>query len=66
MDVILEYWQLLVPLAAVSLALTTAALVHVLRHPNYHFGSRLLWIAVVTLVQFVGPIVYFVVGRGDE
>ena len=48
------------------LALAVTALVHVLRHPHYRFGNRAVWIAVVLLVQLIGPVLYFTVGRGEE
>ncbi|NLM68240.1 MAG: PLDc_N domain-containing protein [Enterococcus sp.] len=42
------------------------ALIHVLKHPNYRFGNKALWVVVVVLFQIVGPVIYFVFGRGDE
>jgi len=61
-----EYLPLLLPLIIVQVGLGIAALIHVLRHPHYRFGSKVLWIPVVLLLQIVGPIVYFVWGRGEE
>ena len=46
--------------------LAITALVHVLRHPNYRFGNKVIWVLVVLFVQFIGPIFYFVFGRGEE
>ena len=43
-----------------------AALIHVLRHPNYRFGNKAVWIPVVLLLQIIGPVLYFVFGRGEE
>nr|NLJ03118.1 PLDc_N domain-containing protein [Bacillota bacterium] len=42
------------------------ALVHIFKHPTYRFGSRAMWIAIVVLFQMIGPIVYFVFGRGED
>lgn len=66
LDVLKQYWPILVPLIVVQLALMLFALVHVLRHPRYRFGNKPMWIAIVVLFQFIGPIVYFVFGRSEE
>ena len=63
---IIEYLPFLIPLVVAELALALVALVHVLRHPNYKFGNKVIWIVVVLLLQFFGPVIYFVFGRGDE
>jgi hypothetical protein len=49
-----------------QLILAVVALVHVLRHPRYRFGNQILWILIVLLVNMIGPILYFVIGRGEE
>ena len=63
---IIEFLPFLIPLVVAELALAIIALVHVLRHPNYKFGNKVIWIVVVLFVQFLGPVIYFVFGRGDE
>ncbi|MDY2734459.1 PLD nuclease N-terminal domain-containing protein [Intestinibacter sp.] len=57
---------LLLPLIILQFILAITALVHVLRHPNYRFGNKVIWVLVVLFVQFIGPIFYFVFGRGEE
>jgi hypothetical protein len=49
-----------------ELALAVTALVHVLRHPHYRVGSKAFWAIVVLLFQIIGPVAYFVFGRGEE
>lgn len=66
MEILKEYWVFLVPLIIAEVGLMLAALIHVLKHPNYRFGSRALWIPVVVLFQIVGPLVYFIFGRGVD
>ena len=61
-----EYLPFLIPLVILQLALLVIALVHVLRHPNYKFGNMVMWIVIVCIFQIIGPIVYFVFGRGEE
>jgi len=66
MQEIMEYLPFLIPVIIIDLALAIVALIHVLKHPNYRFGNKVIWILVVLLIQIIGPIVYFVFGRGDE
>ena len=66
MEILIEYLPFLIPLFLIELALAITALVHVLRHPHYKFGNKLIWIVIVLFVQIIGPIVYFVFGRGEE
>lgn len=56
----------LVPLIMLELALAIPAFIHVLRHEKYKFGNRILWIVVVLFVQIIGPIVYFILGKGED
>ncbi|HCA29650.1 MAG TPA: hypothetical protein DEP23_08850 [Ruminococcaceae bacterium] len=61
-----EYLPFLIPLVIAQLALGITALVHVLRHPHYRFGNKVMWACIVMLVQTIGPVVYFAFGRGEE
>ena len=63
---IIEYLPFLIPFVVAELALAITALVHVLKHPNYKFGNKAIWIVVVLCVQIIGPVIYFVLGRGEE
>lgn len=66
MDTLMEYLPFLIPIIIIELALALTALVHVLRHPVYRFGNRVMWILIVLIIQIIGPIVYFVFGRGED
>ena len=66
MDSIKEYLPFLIPIIIMEWALAITALVHVIKHPNYRFGNKVLWILVVLLIQIIGPVVYFVFGRGED
>lgn len=66
METIMQYLPFLIPIILIGLVLAITALIHVLRHPHYKFGNKPLWIVVVLLVQIIGPILYFVFGRGDD
>jgi hypothetical protein len=66
MEAIREYLPILVPFIIAQLTLAIVALIHVLRHPHYRFGNKIIWILVVLIFQMIGPIAYFVFGRGEE
>ncbi|OJG79871.1 hypothetical protein RV10_GL004941 [Enterococcus pallens] len=57
---------LLLPLILLELVLMITALVHVLRHPHYRFGNRILWVIIVVVIQIIGPVIYFAFGRSDD
>jgi len=61
-----EYFPFLIPLIVIQLGLTMAALIHIFRHENYRLGNRALWVVVCLLLNIVGPVLYFAIGRGEE
>ena len=61
-----QFLPFLIPLAAIQFGLMIASLVHILRHNTYRVGNRVLWIVVCILVNTIGPVLYFAIGRGDE
>lgn len=63
---LMEYLPFLIPVIAAELALAITALIHVLRHPNYRFGNKVIWVVIVLFIQFIGPILYFTMGRSEE
>ena len=66
MDALLEMLPLLIPILVLDAVLAVAAALHVLRHPHYRFGSKAFWLVVVIVFLLIGPVSYFVVGRGNE
>lgn len=62
---LLEYLPFLLPIILIELALTVAALIHIYRHKTYRVGNRLIW-TIIAFVQIVGPICYFIFGRGED
>lgn len=57
---------ILIPVIIVQLILMITALIHVLKHPHYRMGNKVIWILIVLFIQIVGPVVYFAVGRGED
>ncbi|KRK88017.1 PLD nuclease N-terminal domain-containing protein [Lentilactobacillus sunkii] len=65
-QILIDYWPILLPVVLLEFGLMIAAVVHVLRHPHYRFGNKLLWLVIVVVFQIIGPVVYFVFGRGES
>ena len=64
---ITEILPLLIPLVIVEFALLGYTLWHILTHENYKYGNRTVWIVVVIIgMNFVGPILYFILGKEEE
>ncbi len=61
-----EYLPFLIPLAIVEFTLMIVAVVHIVKHPHYKTGNRTVWLLVALLLGVIGPILYFVFGRGDD
>lgn len=63
---ITEILPFLVPLVIAEFALLGYTLWHIFTHENYKYGSRTIWV-IVTIVgmNFIGPILYFILGREE-
>lgn len=56
----------LIPLVLVELALLGYTIYHILTHKNYKRGNRTIWLVVAIVgMQFIGPILYFLLGKED-
>lgn len=65
MEFFAEYLPFLIPFIAVQVGLTLITLIHIFRHKTYKCGNRVLWV-IVSLVNIIGPVLYFTIGKGDE
>lgn len=65
MNEIMEMLPFLIPLALAQYGLMAYAVWHILTHKNYKRGNRAIWLIISILVNFIGPILYLVVGRED-
>lgn len=66
MDKIMEFLPFLIPLIIAEFALFGYTLYHILTHDRYKRGTRLTWIIItVVFMNFVGPILYFLLGKED-
>ncbi|MDF2668656.1 MAG: transcriptional regulator [Paenibacillus sp.] len=58
-------WAILAPIFAIQLVLVIIALIDCIRSEQTK-GPKWLWILIIIFVNIIGPIVYFVVGRGRD
>ena len=67
MDQIKEFLPFLIPLILAQFALLGYTLHHILAHSTYKRGNRTLWLIVtIVLMNYVGPILYFLLGKEDS
>ena len=67
MDKIVEFLPFLIPLMIVEFALLGFTLYHILTHMHYKRGTRTLWLIItIVLMNFIGPILYFLLGKEDD
>lgn len=66
MDSITEFLPFLIPLVIVQFGLLGYTLYHILTHNTYKRGNRTLWLVItILLMNFAGPILYFLLGKED-
>lgn len=65
LSILNQYLPLLIPILIIQLALIVAALLDLSRRSATR-GPRWVWVLVILFVNFIGPIIYFVIGREDE
>ena len=62
-----ELLPFLIPLIIVELLLLFYTIYHILTHETYKRGNRVLWLVVAIVgMEFIGPILYFLLGKEDE
>jgi hypothetical protein len=61
---IMKYLPLLIPLVLLQLGLQIWALVDLARREATN-GPKWLWVVIIILGEFLGAIIYFIVGRKE-
>jgi hypothetical protein len=56
----------LIPLLILQLSLMVIALVDLVRRDKVRGDSKVVWALVIIFINFIGPIVYLIGGRGEE
>lgn len=66
MDKLIEFLPFLIPLVIAEFVLLGYTLYHILTHSTYKRGNRTLWLVItIVLMNFVGPILYFLLGKEE-
>ncbi len=61
-----EILPFLIPLVIAEFILLLITLKHILTHENYKHGNRTMWLIIsIVGMNFVGPILYFLLGREE-
>ena len=67
MNEIMDFLPFLIPLIIVEFVLLIYTLHHILIHTTYKRGNRTLWVIVAIVgMNFIGPILYFLLGKEDS
>ena len=66
MDKLMEFLPFLIPVIVIQFCLLGYTLYHIFTHEHYKRGSRMLWLIVsIVGMNFVGPILYFLIGKEE-
>ena len=66
MDMITEILPFLIPLIIVYFLHLRYTLPHIFTHNHYKHGNRTVWLIVAIIgMNFIGPILYFILGKED-
>lgn len=66
MEQLMEFLPFFIPLVIVQFILLGYTLYHILTHDTYKRGNRVIWLIItIVLMNYVGPILYFVFGKED-
>lgn len=62
-----EFLPFLIPLVIAQFSLLGYTLYHILTHDTYKRWNRTVWLVItIVLMNFVGPILYFILGKEDS
>lgn len=62
-----DFLPFIIPLVIVQFVLLGYTIYHILTHDHYKRGNRTLWMIIAIVgMNFVGPILYFILGKEEE
>jgi len=64
LDSLVKMLPFLIPLALLEIGLMVWALIDVAKR-QYVKGNKVVWILIIVLINIIGPIAYFLIGRLD-
>lgn len=63
---LIDNLPLFIPLIILELALMVTAVVSLAKSTKFRFGNKPMWLVIVIIFQIIGPVVYFVFGKGER
>lgn len=67
LDQIKDYLPLLIPIVVIQFILLAYVLIHINTHKSYKRGTRTMWnIIAIVGMNYVGPILYFLLGKEED
>ncbi len=61
-----EFLPFIIPLVIVQFILLGYSIYNIMTHEHYRRGNRTLWMIVVIVgMQFIGPVLYFLLGKEE-
>lgn len=64
LNLLKDLLPLLIPIIIIELGLMIAAIVDLIRRPVTR-GPKWMWVLIILFVNFIGPILYFIIGREE-
>jgi hypothetical protein len=64
LQVLMKWLPLLIPVLIIQFGLMVAAIIDLSKQEKTR-GPKGVWILVILLINFIGPILYFVIGREE-
>ena len=66
MEEIQRFIPLIAPLLIIELILLAVALIDLIRREQVKYFPKWLWAIIILLINFIGPIIYLVIGREES
>ncbi len=65
LDKLMQFIPYLIPVLIIELVLIVVALIDLVKR-EHTLGPKWMWALIILFVNFIGPIVYFVIGRKED
>lgn len=62
---LIKVLPLIIPLIVIQLGLLIAALIDLVKREQTR-GPKWMWVIIIVVVNMIGPILYFIIGRQEE
>ena len=66
MEEIQRFIPLIAPLVIIELILLAIALIDLIRREQVRYFPKWAWAIIILLINFIGPIIYLIIGREES